>query len=64
MGYKIRVPSTASAGKILVPGLGAFVPNEWTEISDEAVARYEVLKDRPIKESALEVKTTKKKESE
>ncbi len=66
MGLKVRVPSAAAAGLIMVPNLGSFVPNEWTDVSDEDVARYESLRGRPItKEVGLETKSTaKKKESE
>ncbi len=66
MGYRIRVKSAAAEGLIVVSGLGSFAPNEWTEVSDEDVARYESRRDRPISEEAgLEVKaSTKKKESE
>lgn len=67
MGLKVRVPSAASAGLIMVPNLGSFVPNKWTDVSDENVARYESIRGRPIDEEAgLEVKrsTTRKKESE
>ncbi len=67
MGTKIRVSSSASAGVVMVPNLGSFPPNEWTEVSDESIARYEAIRGRPIsEESGLEVKrtSTKKKESE
>ncbi len=67
MPYKIRVTSTASKGKEFVPGLGLFVPNEWTDVSDEDAARYESMMGKTLEESGLEVKkatTPKKKESE
>ena len=66
MGYKIKVSSSASAGNVMVPHLGSFEPNVWTELTDKAVARFESVKG-PIEESGLEVKKTsppKKKESE
>ncbi len=67
MGYKIRVKSAATEGLIMVPNLGSFAPNEWTEVSNEDVTRYESLRGRSIREeSGLEIKqvSTKKKESE
>ncbi len=73
MGYKVKVKSSASEGVVMVPNLGSFVPNEWTDVSDGAVSRYESIRGRSIEEEAgLEVKknspevkkSSRKKESE
>ena len=49
----------------MVPHLGSFEPNVWTEVSDAAVERFETAKG-PIEESGLEVKkaSTPKKQKE
>ena len=68
MGYKIKVTSAATAGKIFVPGLGAFVPNEWADVSDADAQLYESIRGKKLESSgSIEVKkaaTPKKKESE
>lgn len=68
MGYKVKVNVAASAGNIMVPGLGSFVPNEWTDVSDADAARFESIKGKKLESNGpLEVKrasTPKKKESE
>ena len=67
MGHKIKVTSAATAGQIFVPGLGSFVPNEWTEVSDADVERYKSMIGKELESSgSIEVKksTPKKKESE
>lgn len=64
MTLKVKVPGS-NTDQVHVPGLGSFVPGEWTEITEEQAARFESVHGRSLKEApGFEVKTETPKKKE
>jgi len=63
---KVKVPGSTT-DKVHVPGLGSFVPGEWSDITEEQAQRFERVHKRSLEEAeGFEVKkaTNKKKEED
>ncbi len=57
--------TTASSQEVFVPHIGSVEPNKWVEVDEERLTAFHAAKGFPLSDAPhIEVKATKKKESE